>query len=274
MLNKNQIIISPDKGFIIDLKELISYKDLIYFLALRDIKVMYKQSILGIGWAILRPVITMIVFTVIFGKIAKLNTDGLPHFIFYYSGLVPWIYFSTATGAASSSLNANSHILTKVYFPRMIFPLTPVLSKLMDFIISLVLLIGMIIWFGFLPGKDIIFFPVVLLLLILSSLALGLWLSALSVQYRDVNHASGFLLQILLYVSPVIISLSYVPEKYKFLYSFYPLAGIIEGFRSCLLGVKPMPWDLIIPGFITSIIVFITGLIIFNKTEKNFADVV
>lgn len=274
MSNKTQIVIEPDKSFLFNLRSLTGYRDLLYFLVLRDIKVIYKQSVLGIGWAIIKPVVTMLVFTIIFGKIANLRTDGLPDFIFYYSGLVPWIYFSSATVASSSSLSANSHILTKVYFPRMILPFTPVLSKLMDFFISLILLLAMMFWFGFYPNINILFFPLILLILILTIAGFGLWLSALSVQYRDVNHAAGFFIQLLLYVSPVIISLSYIPDRYKTIYSFNPLVGIVEGFRSTLLGTNPMPWDLILPGLITTIFIFITGLIIFNKTEKYFADVV
>jgi len=273
MTDKTITVIGPDRGVLINIRELFKHKDLIFFLVLRDIKVIYKQSVLGVGWAIVRPVVSMVVFTIIFGKIANLKTDGLPDFIFYFSGLVPWLYFSSATAGSSSSLVANSNIIKKVYFPRMILPLTPILSKFMDFSISLILLLGMMFWFGIFPNINIIYFPLILIMLVLTSTGLGLWLSALSVQYRDINHASGFLIQLLLFVSPVIVSVSYIPEKYKTIYSFYPLAGVIEGFRSVFLGTQSMPWELILPGFITVIFIFISGLIVFNKTEKYFADI-
>ena len=271
---KNLTIIEPNKGFFVNFREFLHYKDLMYFLVLRDIKIVYKQSVLGVGWAVLRPLVTMLIFTVIFGEIAKLNTDGLPKPIFYLSGLVPWIYFSTVVGASSSSLRANSNILTKVYFPRFILPFTPVLSKLMDFLIALILLIALMFWYDYYPDINILYFPLILLMLVITACGFGLWLSALSVQYRDINHVSGYFIQLMLYGSPVIISVSEIPDKYINIYSFYPLVGIIEGFRAALLGVNPMPWDLVLPGLLTAVFIFVSGLLVFNRLEKHFADII
>ena len=267
-------LIEPNKSFFINFREFLNYKDLMYSLILRDIKIVYKQSVLGVGWAIIKPLITVLIYTLIFGRIANLRTDGITDDLFFFSGLVSWLYFTTALASSSSSLNSNSNILTKVYFPRLILPLTPVVSKLMDFFIALILFIVMMLWKGFYPDTNIIYFPLILLMLIMTISGSGLLLSSLSVQYRDISHASGYFIQLLLFISPVFVSVSYIPQEYRNLYAFNPLVGIVEGFRAALLGVNPMPWDLILPGMFTTLVLFITGILVFNRLEKHFADII
>jgi len=274
MSNKTSTIIEPNKSFLLNFREFLHYKDLMYFLVLRDIKIIYKQSVLGVGWAIIKPLITVLIYTVIFGEIANMRTDGIPKPLYYFSGLVPWLYFTSALTSSSSSLNANSNILTKVYFPRLILPLMPVLSKLVDFFIAMVMFFAMMLWKGYYPGYNIIYFPLILFLLILTISGSGLLLSSLSVQYRDISHASGYFIQLLLFISPVFVSNTYIPQEYRNLYAFNPLVGIVEGFRAALLGVNPMPWDLILPGMFTTFLIFIIGFVIFNRLEKHFADII
>jgi len=274
----NKFIIKPQKGWkIIDWKELIEYKDLFYFLVLRDIKAIYKQTVLGFTWAIIRPVFSMIVFTIIFGKLAKIPSDGIPYPIFAYAALVPWTYFSTAMIFSTQSLISSTGIFTKVYFPRLIIPLTPVLSKLVDFGISFVILFILMAWYGIAPTFNIIWVPLLVLLMILTSAGIGMWLSALAIQYRDIPHGIQFMSQILMYAAPVVWPVSLIGEKFgesvKLIYALYPMVGVIEGFRSSLLDSNPMPWDLIGMGSLTAVILFITGAFYFKRKERIFADV-
>ena len=274
----NKFIIKPQKGWkIIDWKELIEYKDLFYFLVLRDIKAIYKQTILGFTWAIIRPVFSMIIFTIVFGKLAKIPSDGIPYPIFAYAALVPWTYFSTAMIFSTQSLISSAGIFTKVYFPRLIIPLTPVLSKLVDFGISFVILFILMAWYGIEPTFNIIWVPLLVLLMILTSAGIGMWLSALAIQYRDIPHGIQFMSQILMYAAPVVWPVSLIGEKFgesvKLIYGLYPMVGVIEGFRSSLLDSNPMPWDLIGMGSLTAVILFITGAFYFKRKERIFADV-
>jgi len=272
--NLLQTVIRPQKGWrLIDLKELREYKDLFYFLVWRDIKVRYAQSVLGIGWAVIQPVFTMIVFTIVFGKLAKISSDGVPYAIFSFTALVPWTYFSTALTGASGSLIAGSGMLTKVYFPRIIIPMTPVLGKLVDFGIALLLLFGMMVWFKTMPTIWALTLPLLILLMILTAAGLGMWLTALSIQYRDINYGMSFSVRLLMYAAPVVYPASLIPDKYRLLYGLNPMAGVIEGFRSALLGTKPMPWDLIAMGSITAIVIAISGAFYFRRMERIFADV-
>ena len=259
---------------LLDFRELVKYKSLLYFLVLRDVKVFYKQSILGFSWAVLRPFISMVIFTIIFGMIAGIKGDGLPYSVATYTALIPWTYFSGCVTASGSSLLLNSNILNKVYFPRIIFPIVPILSKFVDFILSFSMLIILMAWYKIMPTTQIIYIPFLIIVTMIFSLGLGFAISAMSVQYRDVNHAMQFMIQILMYASPIIWPLSYVPEKYMFIYSYYPMAGVIEGFRSCLSGNTQFPWDMLLKGFIVSVILFFVGLYIFKKMEKIFADVI
>ncbi len=274
----NQIIIEPQKGWqLIDWKELIEYKDLFYFFVLRDIKALYKQTILGFSWAIIRPVFSMIVFSVVFGRLAKIPSDGIPYPIFTYAALVPWTYFSTAMSSSTQSLISGSGMFTKVYFPRLIIPLTPVLSKLVDFGIAFVILFGLMAWYGIAPTINILWIPYLILLMILTSAGIGMWLSALAIQYRDIPHGIQFLSQLLMYAAPVVWPVSLIADKFgstaKLVYGIYPMAGVIEGFRSALLSHNPMPWDMIGMGTLTAVILFITGAFYFKRKERIFADV-
>ncbi len=267
-------IIESKKGLqFIDWKELFLYRHLFFFLVWRDVKIRYKQTILGFTWAIIKPLFSMIIFSIVFGKMAKVSSDGLPYPIFSYAALVPWTYFSTAMVGSTNSLVGNN-MLSKIYFPRLVIPAIPVLAYLVDFVIAFSLLGVLMIYFGIAPNYNIIFLPLLILLMIFTASGIGMWLSSLAIQYRDVKFATTFLTQLLMYAAPVVWPASMIPEKYRIIYGFYPIAGVIEGFRSALLGTNPMPWDLIIPGAISSVVLWITGAIYFKYKERIFADVV
>jgi lipopolysaccharide transport system permease protein len=256
----------------VDFKELWRYKDLLYFLTLRGIKARYAQSILGVSWAIIQPLFTTLVFTLVFGGLAKVDSDGMPYLLFSYLALWPWNYFSGTLTESANSLIQNANMITKVYFPRMVLPLSAILSKLLDFIIAFVVVIVLLIYFGQVPGWGIIFLPVLILQLLMTSLGIGMFLSALAVKYRDVKHALTFLVQLLLYAAPVVYSTNAVPEQYQKFYILNPMVGVIEGFRAAFLD-RPMPWEWIWPGSILSIVFFIFGMMYFRKMERTFADV-
>ena len=268
-------VIEASSGWrLIDWRELWHYRDLFYFLVWRDVKVRYAQSVLGIGWAVIRPVFSMIVFTIVFGNLANVASDGVPYAIFSYAALVPWTYFSSALTGASSSLVGASGMISKVYFPRLIIPLTTVLSNLVDFAIALLILFGLMVWFGMWPTIWALLLPLLVLLMMLTATGLGMWLTALAIQYRDVNYGLSFAVQLLMYAAPVVYPASSIPQQYRWLYGLNPMAGVIEGFRSALLGTNPMPWDLLLPGTIVAIIVSIGGALYFRRMERIFADVV
>ena len=268
-------VIEASSGWrLIDWRELWRYRDLFYFLVWRNVKVRYAQSILGIGWAVIRPVFSMIVFSIVFGNLAKIASDGVPYAVFSYAALVPWTYFSSALTGASGSLVGASGMISKVYFPRLIIPLTTVLSNLVDFAIALLILFGLMVWFGMQPTIWALLLPLLVLLMMLTATGLGMWLTALAIQYRDVNYGLSFAVQLLMYAAPVVYPASSIPQQYRWLYGLNPMAGVIEGFRSALLGTNPMPWDLLLPGTIVAIIVFIAGALYFRRMERIFADVV
>jgi lipopolysaccharide transport system permease protein len=274
MDHSHQTIIEPSKGWqLVNVRELLRYKDLFYFLVWKEIKVLYKQTVLGLTWAIIRPLFTMVIFSVVFGRLAKIPSDGAPYPIFAFVALVPWTYFSTAMTSSSNSLVGNTNLLTKVYFPRLIIPMTPVLSGLVDFGIAFVLLGGMMAWFRIVPTWNIIFLPLLMFLMICSASGIGMWLSALAIQYRDIKYAVPFFSQILLYAAPVVWPVSLVPSQYRLFYGLYPMAGVIEGFRSALLGTTPMPWDLIAMGTLSTAVLLLSGAFYFRKMERVFADV-
>lgn len=257
----------------LDLRELFRFRDLFYFLVARDIKVLYKQTVLGFGWAILRPFFSMIVFTIVFGRLAKLPSDGIPYPIFSYVALVPWTYFQTAMNSSTSSLITSARLISKVYFPRVFIPLAPVASALVDFAIALLIVALMMVYYGVLPTLNLVFVPALIVVMMLTAAAAGLWLSVLGVQYRDVRFAMQFIGQLLMYAAPVVWPASLIPDKYRILYGIYPMAGVIEGFRSALLAKNPMPWDLIIVGTASAVFFFVTGLFYFRRTERILADV-
>jgi lipopolysaccharide transport system permease protein len=271
----HKVIIKPKTGWqLIDWKEIFEYKDLFYFLILRDVKSLYKQTVLGFSWAILRPFITMVIFQLVFNKLAKISTDGSPGPIFYYSGLVPWMYFSNSFTRSTNSLITGSGIFTKVYFPRIVLPIVPCLASLVDFAIAMIITIILLIVYGLTPTIWILFLPVLILIMFLTASGLGLWLSALAVQYRDVPYGVTFLVSILMWVAPVIWSTNQLPAQYRIYYGLYPMAGVIEGFRSALYGINPMPWDLIGMGSLSAIFLSISGAYYFKRKERNFVDVV
>ena len=215
----------------------------------------------------------MIVFTFVFGKLAKINSDGVPYSIFSYTALVPWTYFSSALTETSRSLLSSSGMMTKVYFPRLIIPLAPIIAKLIDFSIAFVIILLMMIYFGFMPSIQILFLPMLIVIMMLTASGMGMWLTALAIQYRDINYAMGFFIQLLMYTAPVVYPASNVPEHLRLFYGLFPITGVIEGFRSILLRTNPIPWDLIGIGSVVSLALFISGLFYFKRMEKYFADV-
>lgn len=268
-------IIEPHRSWrFLDWKELRLYKDLFYFLVLRDIKIIYKQTVLGFTWAILRPLFSMIVFSVVFGRLAKVPSDGVSYPIFFYSALVPWTYFADALGGSVQSLVMNSNLITKVYFPRIFIPMTPVAAKLVDFSLAFGVWILMLLGFGVWPTWNVLWVPMMVLLMVLTAAGLGMWLSSLAIQYRDVKYGVPYLIQLLMFAAPVVWPASLIPSEYRLWYGLYPMAGVIEGFRSALLGTRLMPWDLLGMGTLTSSLIFISGLMYFRRTERIFADVV
>jgi lipopolysaccharide transport system permease protein len=269
-----QTVVEPRRGWqLVDWQELREYRDLFYFLVLRDVRVLYAQTVLGFAWAVLQPVFSMLVFSVVFGRLAQIPSDGLPYAVFSYAGLVPWTYFANALSGSSQSLLSNAALLSKVYFPRLVIPLTPVVAKLVDFGIALAILFLLMAGYGLWPTWQIVWLPLLVLLMAVTAAGLGMWLAALGIQYRDVRFAMGFITQLLMYAAPVVWPASLVPAAYRWLYGLYPLAGVIEGFRAALLGTNPMPWDLILPGAVSAALILISGILYFRQMERGFADV-
>ena len=271
-------VIKPKSGWqLIDWKELIEYRDLFYFLVKRDVLAIYKQTVLGFTWAIIRPVFSMIIFSIVFGGLAKMPSDGIPYPIFSYAALIPWTYFSASMTASTQSLITGKGIFTKVYFPRLIIPLTPVLSKLVDFFIAFIILFGLMAWYGIIPTANFLFLPVLILLMMLTASGIGMWLSAMAIQYRDIPQGVGFLSQLLMYAAPVVWPLSLLKDRFgesaTLVYGIYPMIGVIEGFRSALLGHNPMPWALIGIGTVSALVMFISGTLYFKRKERIFVDV-
>ena len=268
-------IIEPKKGWVpVDLKEIWHYRELLYFLTKRDIKVRYKQTILGGLWAIIQPVFSMIVFTLFFGKLANIPSDNIPYPIFVYIGLLPWTYFSNAVSASGNSLVGSANLITKIYFPRLIVPTSAALGGLLDFFIAMIVLAGLMIYYQFLPGLGIFIFPFLIVLTFLCALGVGLWLSALNVQYRDIRYAIPFLIQIGIFLSPVIYPVSLVKGKYQWLLALNPMGGIIHAYRSSLLGHQSIDWLLLSISAGMIFVIFFSGLFYFRRMERTFADIV
>jgi len=268
------IIRAGQGGAPLNLQALWRYRELLYFLMWRDVKVRYKQTALGASWAVLRPVLTMVVFTVIFGHVARIPSDGVPYPIFSYCGLLPWTFFAYAMGQAADSLVGNANLISKVYFPRLVIPIAASLAGLLDFAIAFVVLLGMMIVYGVTPTPAVITLPLFLLLALAAALAIGIWLSALSVQYRDVRYAVPFLTQLWLYATPVAYPASLIRGKAHLIYSLNPMAGVVEGFRWAILGKGGLDGlSLALSGSVT-VLVLISGLFYFRRMEQQFADVV
>ena len=269
------ILIQPHKGWLsFDLQSLYSYRELLYFLVWRDVLIRYKQAAIGVAWVILQPLLTMVIFTVIFGLFAKLPSDGLPYPVFAYTALLPWNYFAQAIGRSGVSLVSNSNLISKVYFPRLIIPISGALGPLVDFAISFVILLGMMAWYGITPTWGVLALPFFMLLAVAAALAVSLYLSALNVKYRDVGHAIPFLVQFWMYASPVVYSVTIIPQKWRLLYGLNPMVGVIEGFRWALLGKERPDFSVIAVGLVVVVALLFGGLIYFKRTERYFADII
>ena len=269
------IVIRPATGWVpLRLGELWEYRELLYFLTWRDIKVRYKQTALGAAWAIIQPFFTMVVFSVFFGRLAKLPSEGVPYPVFTYCALVPWTYFATALTQSSNSLVDHARLITKVYFPRLLVPAAAVIAGLVDLAIAFVVLVGMLLWYGVTPGPAVLLLPLLALLATLTALAVGLWLSALNVQYRDVKYTIPFLVQFWLFVTPVAYSSTLVPERWRPLYALNPMTGVVEGFRWALLGHRAAPGPMLLVSTASVLLLLVGGLFYFRRMEQRFADVV
>jgi len=269
------IIIQPGGSlFHLDLKAIWQYRELLYFLIWRDVKVRFKQTAIGAGWAIFQPLMTMLIFTVVFGNFAKIPSDGLPYPIFAYAALLPWNNFAQATGRSGVSLVGNANLISKVYFPRLIIPLSAVVAPLVDFAVAFVILLAMMAWFGIAPTWGVLAMPLFLLLALATAVAVGLWLSALDVRYRDVGYTIPFVIQIWMYVSPVAYPVSLMPESWRVLYSLNPMAGVIEGFRWALLGMGNPDFGVMTVSAVVVMVLLLGGIVYFRQMERTFADVV
>ena len=265
----------PSKGWLsIDFKELWRYRELAYFLTWRDIKVRYKQAVLGIAWAILQPLMTTLIFTVIFGTLLKTPSQGIPYPLFSMTALLPWQLFATALQRSSVSLVGNANLLTKIYFPRLVIPISSVFAALLDFLISLLVMVGLMIYYQYTPTWNVLWLPLLVLLALITALAVGLWLSALNVQYRDVQQMVPFIVQIWMYASPIVYPIETIPDGiWRWLYSLNPMVGVIQGFRWALLdGAPPDATMFISVGVV--LILLVSGLYYFRRMEKTFADIV
>lgn len=269
------IQIRPSTGWVaLKLRDLWDYRELLYFLVWRDIKVRYKQTVLGAAWAILQPLLTMVVFSIFFGRLAGMPSDGIPYPIFTYTALLPWQLFSHALIEASNSLVMNERLITKVYFPRLVIPIATVLAGLVDFSIAFIVLIGMMLFFGIVPTMAILTLPLFILFAIATALAIGLWLSALNVQYRDVRYVIPFLTQFWLFATPIAYSSSLIPEPWRVWYGLNPMAGVVEGFRWALLGKTGGTPSLLIVSVLIVGLLLLGGLAYFRRMERSFADVI
>lgn len=267
-------VIPPKSGWAMTgFQELKDYRDLFYFLVWRDIKALYAQTILGFMWAILQPLVQIVIFTIIFGKVAKLSTDGIPYILFSSVAIIPWTYISQATSQSSQSLLGGSSMLGKIYFPRLIFPITPVLAKLVDFGISMFIVVCIMLYYRVSPTSNLLLFPLFLIMMVAVPLGIGTWLSSLAIRFRDVKQAMPFFIQMLMYSAPIVYSPTSIPEQYRLLYSLNPIVGVIEGFRACLLGTS-IPWLYIGPGMVTAAILVMSGTLYFKRMERIIVDVI
>ena len=269
------VVIEPRRGlFDLDLEAVWEYRELLYFLAWRHVKVRYKQTAIGAAWVILQPLLTMMVFTVVFSYLAKIPSDGLPYPIFAYTALLPWTYFSQALTRGGGSLVGSANLISKVYFPRLLIPLASVLTPLVDFGLSFVILLGLMVWYGIAPTWGVLALPLLLLVALLTALAVSLFLSALNVKYRDVGHIIPFLTQFWMYASPVIYPVSLIPERWRLLYSLNPMVGVIEGFRWALLGKESPDFMAMAVSAAVVLALLLGGVVYFKRMERTFADVI
>jgi lipopolysaccharide transport system permease protein len=255
------------------LRELWEYRELLYFFAWRDIKVRYKQTVMGALWAIIQPFFTMVIFSLFFGRLAKVPSDGLPYPIFTYAALVPWTFFANAINHASSSLVVNSNMIKKIYFPRLALPMATVLAGIIDFVLAFIVLLGMMLFYGLVPTPNVVWLPLFLLLALITSLGVSLWLSAMNVQFRDVHYTIPFLTQALLLATPIAYPSSLLAEPWRTLYGLNPMVGVVEGFRWALLGTNTAPGPMTLVSALVALTLFVSGAFYFRRMEQNFADV-
>ena len=269
------ICIEPSTGWVpLNLKDLWDYRELLYFFIWRDIKVRYKQTVLGAAWAIVQPFFTMVVFSIFFGRLAKVPSDGIPYPLFSYAALVPWTFFANGLNHGSNSLVSGANLLKKIYFPRPAMPIATVLSGVVDFLLAFVVLMGMMLYYGYVPTMNVLWLPFFLLLALTTSLGVSLWLSALNVLFRDIQYLIPFLVQFWLFATPIAYPSSLLPEPWRTLYGINPMVGVVEGFRWALLGVNTAPGPIIFVSSLTSFLLMVTGAFYFRRMEKTFADVV
>jgi lipopolysaccharide transport system permease protein len=267
--------IEPSRGWVaLKLRELWTYRELLYFLAWRDVKVRYKQTALGASWALLQPLLTMLVFSLIFGRLAKMPSDGIPYPIFTLAGLAPWTFFAQGLTQSATSLVGNSQLIGKVYFPRLAVPLATVLATLVDFALTFLLLVGMMLIYGIRPNSHIVYVPVFALMALITSLEVGFWLSALNVNYRDIRYVVPFMVQFWMFATPIVYPSRLLPEPWRTLYGLNPMAGVVEGFRWSLLGVKTQLGPMMAISAAVSLAVLVSGMFYFRRMERTFADVI
>jgi lipopolysaccharide transport system permease protein len=267
--------IEPSHGWVsLKLHEIWEYRELLYFLAWRDVKVRYKQTALGVAWAVLQPFLTMVVFSVFFGKLGKIPSDGIPYPIFSYAALVPWTFFAHGLNQSSNSLVSGAQLIKKIYFPRLIVPVAAIASGVVDFVFAFAVLLVMMLYYGLLPTANIFWLPVFLLLAFIASLGVGLWLSTLNVEYRDVRYIVPFITQFWLFATPVAYPSTLLSEPWRTLYAVNPMVGVVEGFRWALLSTNTGPGPMILVSSLMALLILISGAFYFRRMEKNFADVV
>lgn len=267
--------ITPSRGWAsLRIKDLWEYRELLYFLTWRDIKVRYKQTLLGAGWAILQPLFTMVVFTIFFGRLAKMPSDGVPYPIFAYTALVPWTFFSYGFNQATNSVVAGGNLIKKVYFPRLVMPLSAVLGGLVDFLFAFVVLVAMTGYFGIVPSWRLLMLPIFVALVVITALSVALWLSALNVQFRDVRYIAPFIAQVWLFATPIAYPSSLLSEPWRTVYGLNPMVGVVEGFRWAVLGTGPGPGPMMVVSSLVSLVLVVSGAYYFRRVERTFADIV
>ncbi|MFA5114063.1 MAG: ABC transporter permease [Candidatus Margulisiibacteriota bacterium] len=274
MPKKELTIIKPQHGWLmVDPRELWRFRETLYYFVWRDIKVRYKQTVLGFAWAILQPLLMMLIFSIFLGRIVRMSSHGIPYPVFSYAGLLPWTFFSNGVNQATSSLVSSANLINKVYFPRLLIPVAAIISGVIDFLLAFTVLLGMMVVYRIPLTGDIVWLPFFLLLAVVTSVGIGLWLTALNIMFRDVRYIVPFLLQLGMFATPVIYPSSLLPRSLRWLLGFNPMAGVVEGFRWSLLGIKYVPGPLIWISVLISLVILVTGVFFFRRMEKFFADV-
>jgi lipopolysaccharide transport system permease protein len=270
-----KIRVQPSKGWTsLRLREIWEYRELLYFLTWRDIKVRYKQTVLGAAWAIIQPFFTMVIFSLFFGRLAGVPSDGVPYPIFSYAALVPWTFFAFSLNQSSNSLVSSARLIKKVYFPRLVMPIATTLAGVVDFVLAFIVLVIMMLFYGIVPTLNVLWLPLLLLLALITSLGVGFWLSAMNVQFRDVRYAVPFLTQLWMFATPIAYPSSLLSEPWRTLYAINPMAGVVEGFRWALLNTEPAPGPMVLVSAVAALMMFVGGAFYFRRMEKTFADVV